>query len=366
MANFPKFPYLKSNLTDFLDFLLFFRQYLRHRLLHSFYRFEFIKTKLVEGLYRQRGKYVRPFLHTSMIGLVLVGLMLAPLVKGAFLEESPESTNSNYIIGSSSLNSAQTQISVKPRDSVVSYTILSGDTISSIAQKFGVSVETILWQNSLTEKSTIKPGDSLEIPPVTGLVHKVKRGETIHSIAETYSVDAQEIVNWPFNSFSDDETFALATGQLLVVPNGVKPEEKIEKPQPRYIARKTPDAGTIVPSGQFIWPAAGYISQYPVWYHMALDIANPASPDIMAADSGIVVSVQYLKYGYGHHVIVDHGNGYQTLYGHMSNIYVSQGQSIAKGAAIGQMGSTGRSSGIHLHFEVRQNGVTQNPQIYLK
>lgn len=361
---------VKLLLSDLAEFLSFFRQYLRKRLLKSFYRFELIKTKFVEKLYRQRGKYIRPFLHTSMIGLVLVGLMLAPLLKEAIFTEGEQGEKGiNYFLNTQAYqDSAQTQVSVKPRDSIVSYAVLSGDTFSSIAQKFGVSVNTILWENSLKEKDTIKPGDIIKIPPVTGMVHKVKRGETVHSIAKKYSTEAQNIVNWPFNSFSNDEIFALSTGQLLIVPDGVKPAEKPIPVQRTYVAYKqiTPDAGDIDATGSFSWPTQGYISQNPVWYHMAIDIANPAAPSITAADSGKVVATIYQKYAYGNHIIVDHGNGYQTLYAHLSQIYVNEGQTVGKGASLGKMGSTGRSTGIHLHFEVRKSGVLQNPLNYLK
>ena len=119
-------------------------------------------------------------------------------------------------------------------------------------------------------------------------------------------------------------------------------------------------------NGQFQWPTNGVITQYPVWYHMALDIANNAAPGIAAADSGTVSLVEYLRYGYGQHVIVDHGNGLQTLYGHMSEIYVKPGDRVARGQIIGRMGSTGRSTGTHLHLEVRKNGVIVNPLPFLK
>jgi len=356
--------------TDFLEYLLFFRAYLRRNLLRCFYRFETIKSKLVERLYRQRGKYIRPFLHTSMIGIVLVGLMLAPLLKEAIFTDQDQysGTNSYLLAVSANQNSVQTQYSVKPRDSVLSYSVLPGDTISTIAEKFSVSADTVLWQNNLEDDDTLKPGDILEIPPVTGIIHKVKRGETVYSIAEEFSAEAQAIVNWPFNTFANDETFALATGQLLVIPDGIKPAAKPVPVERSYVAYRqtTPDAGLVAPSGSFAWPAAGYISQYPVWYHMAIDIANPSAPDVTAADSGTVVSVVISNVGYGHHVIVDHGNGYQTLYGHMTNIYVAEGQTVAKGAAIGKMGSTGRSTGVHLHFEIRQGGVLQNPLSFLQ
>jgi len=227
-------------------------------------------------------------------------------------------------------------------------------------EKFGVSTDSIKWQNNLTS-DTIVIGAPLKIPPVTGIVHKVKQGETVYSIAKKYQTDAQKIVNFPFNDFIDLDTFALAVGQNVMVPDGVPPEEKpvLIAPPIQYFAGE----GT----GQFSWPTSGAITQYPVWYHMAVDIANRDAPNIIAADTGTVVLVEKQKYGYGWHVIVDHNNGYQTLYAHMQRINVDLGQKVTKGATvIGRMGSTGRSTGTHLHFEIRFKGRALNPLAILK
>ncbi len=170
------------------------------------------------------------------------------------------------------------------------------------------------------------------------------------------------MVDFPFNSFSNDETFELAIGQTVIVPDGVKPAENIT-PRVRQI---TPDAGTVVASGQFVWPTSGTITQRFVWYHKGIDIANRGVPGVLAVDSGRVVSSGWSPAGYGNHVMIDHGNGYRTLYAHLSKIYVVAGQTVNRGSSIGQMGSTGRSSGPHLHFEVIQNGAHVNPLNFLK
>lgn len=352
---------------ELLSYLRFLRKYFRNRLFEAFDKFENAKGFLVDGLVAKRGKYIRPFLHSSMSSLFLVGLMLAPLIKGVFAEEENFATNRMSVLGISAVEKATTtQISIKPRDSVVSYTVQGGDTLSSIAQKFGVSESTVRWQNDLKKDNPIlKPGDKLEIPPVTGVVHKVKRGETIYSIAKKYSVDAQGIVNWPFNTFTDDEDFDLAVGQLLIVPDGTPPKEEKKPVEKQYFAQKTPSAGAVSGSGQFVWPASGGITQYYRWYHPAIDIANNSAPSILASDAGTVTYAGCFNWGYGCHVIVDHGNGFSTLYAHMSQLFVSNGQTVAQGNAVGKMGSTGRSTGVHLHFEIRQNGVAQNPLNYL-
>jgi murein DD-endopeptidase MepM/ murein hydrolase activator NlpD len=202
-------------------------------------------------------------------------------------------------------------------------------------------------------------GQEIKIPPITGVVHKVREGETVYSIAKKYKTDAQKIVNFPFNDFTDLDTFALAVGQNLIVPDGV-----VSYAPPIAASFKPPiSAGG---SGQFQWPTSGIITQYPIWYHNALDIANHSAPAIVAAGDGVVSLVQYLKYGYGQHVMIDHGEGTSTLYGHMSEIFVRQGEKVSRGQVIGRMGSTGRSTGTHLHFEVRKGGVTVNPLPFLK
>ena len=118
----------------------------------------------------------------------------------------------------------------------------------------------------------------------------------------------------------------------------------------------------MVASGNFVWPTSGQLSQGFAWYHKGLDIANRATPDVLAADAGTVEVAGWVdNYGYGNRVVINHGNGFKTLYGHLSAIYVVPGQTVNRGARIGKMGSTGRSTGIHTHFEVIQNGVYLNP-----
>lgn len=328
----------------------------------SFIRFEEGKGVFVAALYRQRGKLSRRLIHSGMAGLAALGMMIAPVIAQEFPGRSVDPWQ---IPSSASVLSATTEdpdtatvVSDKVRDKIIEYTVNEGDTVSSIAEKFGVSEETILWQNDLASKNSIKGGQALEILPVTGISHKVQKGDTVYSIAKKYDTSPQGMVDFPYNTFANDETFELAVGQVIVVPEGIKPSEQATTPRIRRVA---PDAGTVVASGSFVWPAGGTISQNFVWYHPGIDIANRAAPNILAADSGTVIYAGCLNWGYGCHVIVDHGNGYKTLYGHLSRIYVTVGQGISRGVALGKMGSTGRSTGIHLHFEVIRNGVRINP-----
>lgn len=342
-----------------------FSLYGRKRLRIVWYQFEADKHVVVNFLVAKRGLYQRPFLHSSFFVLVGSGIVMAPMIANSYPSQAADAVD-NYTPPSAVLSSfndqeTATTVSEKPRDSVVTYKVQAGDTLAGLADKFGVSVDSIKWVNSTLKGENLSIGQELNIPPVTGVVHKVARGETIYSIAKKYQTDAQKILNWPFNDYADLDSFALTAGQTLVVPDGVMPEAKPVN-TPQLIAQ----VGTNPGDGQFIWPTQGVISQRPVSYHMAVDIANPELPAIMAADSGKVVLVEYGKYGYGHHVIIDHGNGYQSLYGHMSEIYVQPGQAVAKGSVIGKMGSTGHSSGSHLHFEIRKGGVLLNPLSFLK
>lgn len=355
-------------MEEILDFVNEFKQFLTElgiyitKKLHlSFLKFESGKGVFVSALYKQRGKLARQLMHTGMAGLAGVGMMIAPVIAQEFPGRSanPWDLDSGAQVLSATTTSSEfdTLVSEKVRDKVIEHTVSEGETVASIAKKFGVSEETIRWQNNLTG-DRIKIGQTLQILPVTGVAHKVQKGDTVYSIAKKYDSNAQAIVDFPFNTFSNDETFELAIGQLVVVPDGVR--EEVRQTAPR-IQRITPDAGSVVASGQFVWPTQGSISQSYAWYHPGLDIANRASPVVLAADAGTIIYTGCLAWGYGCHVIIDHGNGYKTLYAHLQKIYVSSGNRINKGQSLGQMGSTGRSTGTHLHFEVMKNGVKLNP-----
>ena len=338
-------------------------KFLYKNLLSSFFKMESVKKACAAILYRQRGKQAKRFTHVGMAGLVALGMMIAPLIAQEFpgraLDPWDIPSPSSVLSAATEDPYTQTLVSEKVRDRAIEYVVKEGDTVGSISEKFGVSIDTVLWQNGLTSKDKIKPGETLEVLPVSGISHKVKKGDTIYSIAKRYDVDAQPIVNFPFNTFTNDETFELAIGQIIIVPDGIMPNVKAVAPR---IKRITPDAGTVVASGQFVWPAGGKISQYFAWYHKAIDIANKTAPNIVAADAGTILVAGWPDgYGYGNRVVIDHGNGYRTLYGHLSTSYVVAGQTVSRGVAIGKMGSSGRSTGVHLHFEVIRNGVYLNP-----
>lgn len=355
-------------------FILFLRSgtsFLGRRVRYGVLKFENFKTWFATKLYQKRGRLARPFSHIGMGGLTIIGLAIAPVIANGYSnifggQFDADTYNRGVVLASYDTVETSTIISDKPRDKVVNYHVKAGDTVSQIAKKFGVSSDTIRWQNNLSSLDDIKPGQILEILPVTGILHKVKKGETVYSIAKKYESNPQAIVDFPFNSFTNDETFALAIGQDLIVPDGVMPQQKLWSPR-TYIAKKTPDAGAVTASGRFVWPTGGVITQRFSWYHKGLDIANRSAPGIVAADAGTVIVAGWPDHsGYGNRVMIDHHNGYVTLYAHMQKIYVQVGQNVNRGDLLGQMGSTGRSTGTHLHFEIRYHRVHQNPLNYLK
>ncbi len=373
--------------TGIAAFNRFFRKYWKVRAYALFSKFEFGKDIIVDLLYKRRGKYARPVLHTLMFITLFFGITFGPLlIQSQTAEATSEDTlpsgvllnSSGQEIAGSGLVTVQGEEVFKYRGGeIFEHEVASGETLQSIAKKYNLeNVTTITWLNGIDEKTAIKPGQKLKILPTDGVLHKVKKGDTICSIARTYSLiekgdscddpGIQPIVDYPFNTFTDDE-FGLQVGQYIVVPSGVMPAPVDSAPRPTVSRRLTPNAGTVSATGQFIWPASGKITQGFTSYHRAFDIANRSGGAILAADSGrVIVSGWKDNSGYGNRVMIDHGNGFVTLYAHMSSISVQEGQTVRRGDVVGQMGSTGRSTGVHLHFEVRQGGVNQNPGSWLK
>ncbi|MFA6518260.1 MAG: M23 family metallopeptidase [Candidatus Shapirobacteria bacterium] len=315
-----------------------------------------IKGTLTKLMYRQRGRFSQGFVNASLAGMVLLVLTFSGKLEEIISKSQSGNENQGgnyYLLATEGGMDVGTLVSNSQKGEVTEYRVEAGDTVSSIAQKFSVSIDTILWENNLKSADSIKEKQILRILPVTGLRYKVARGETIYSVAKKLQVDAQNIIDYPFNSFSNDETFALLAGQELIVPDGIKQKEIVVDTN-RYLARTVAPIPGVVGEGNFMWPTSGRISQKYYWYHPAVDIANASGPDIVAAQGGTVVTAGWNAGGYGNYVIIDHGNGFKTLYGHMvtGSLLVSAGQKVNQGQKIGRMGSTGRSTGTHLHFEV--------------
>ncbi len=260
---------------------------------------------------------------------------------------------------------ASMEASKKQRDKIIEYEVQSGDTISSIAQNFGISTETVLWANNLSKYSLIKPGQNLTILPTSGISHKVASGDNLNKIATKYKANKEKIIE--FNKIVDDSD--IQVGQTLIIPEGQPYYEPVKSTTSLASIKKIfkPSHVTVSSGKKMAWPTyARRISQYFNWRHRGLDIDGEFGDPIWAADDGVVSKVAYLKYGYGYHVIVDHGGGKSTLYAHFQKIYVQQGQHVARGDVLGEMGSTGYSSGSHLHFEVRFGYNKYNPLSYIR
>lgn len=328
---------------------------------------EFLKVLTSKLMYRQRGRFSQTFIGASMAILSFLTIVFSSQLEDLINSSNNQGEGSSYLIMAAENSGADTLVSGSPKGETTDYRVQDGDTVSSIAQKFGVSMDTIMWENNLKTVDAIKVGEILKILPVTGVRYTVKRGETIYSIAKAYQVDAQNIIDYPFNTFSNDETFALSAGQELIIPDGIKPQGVIIDTQQNSTKTVAAVAG-VKGEGNFMWPTSGVITQRFSWYHQAVDIANRSNPPIVAAQGGTVITAGWNAGGYGNFVVIDHGNGYKTLYAHMLNnsVLVKPGQVVRQGQQLGTMGSTGRSTGTHLHFEIKTPSGNVNPLTMLK
>lgn len=269
-----------------------------------------------------------------------------------------------------------TLIPNRPRYEVKEYTVEAGDSVFEIAQKFNVKPETLLWANYdlLNDNpDMISKGMQLKIPPVDGVYYQWQEGDTLQAIAARFEAKPDDILGFSGNDLdlTDPE---LEPGEWLMVPGGHREFRQWIIPViPRGragVSRSLYGAGTCeggydgaFGSGAFIWPAGNhYLSGNDYWSgHLGIDIAAGQGAPVYAADSGVVVFAGPALGGYGNMVMIDHGNGYQTLYAHLSSVSVSCGRSVGQGGTIGYAGSTGNSTGPHLHFEVRYMGGFTNP-----
>ncbi|MBN1248344.1 MAG: peptidoglycan DD-metalloendopeptidase family protein [Anaerolineae bacterium] len=253
-----------------------------------------------------------------------------------------------------------TAVPDRPRLEITTYTVGPGDTTEKIAESFDLQPTTLLWSNPELEKmpDLLRVGQELVILPIDGVYHTVAVSDTLESIAQAYKVDVEAIASCPFNAFAPNGTPLV--GSSLIVPGGSKPYETREVTT--YVG-PVPVAAQAL--GVFNWPASGVLTQG-YWYgHRAIDIGASVGAAIWASDSGFVAFAGWTDIGYGYLIVVDHQNGYQTYYAHLSDIFVREGEVVEGGQVIGAMGSTGNSTGPHLHFEIRYDSYPTNPLIYL-
>jgi murein DD-endopeptidase MepM/ murein hydrolase activator NlpD len=291
----------------------------------------------------------------------------------AALPQFSPNPDSSAIVRSVNLH---TIIPTRPREEVVEYRIDKGDSVFSIARKFNIKPETILWANYDTlndNPDMIAPGMTLRIPATDGVYYKWKDGDSIDMVAKTLKVQPLDILSWSANRL-DLVNPQVKPGQFVMVPGGVREFRQWVIPTiPRGKAGvlknvlgpgacDSPEGG-IGGTGSFVWPANNHtLSGNDYWSgHLGIDVAAGLGAHILAADSGVVVYAGWANGGYGNTIVIDHGNGYQTLYSHLNSVGVSCGVGVLKGGPIATAGSTGNSTGPHLHFEVRYLGGFINP-----
>lgn len=262
---------------------------------------------------------------------------------------------------------------------IIEYAVEEGDVLSSIARRFGVSMDTIIWENGITNPHQLKPGTVLAILPVSGITHEVKAGDSLAKIAKKYKVEEEILCKQ--NQF--DEEIKLIAGTKVIIPGGKK---TVYAGNGTYLASRSPgtyasyrppvaiDGAIIIANGaknkDGEWMVKPTVGEYTTYFggrrgHWAVDIADKGKPAVNAAADGTVVKSQCgWNGGYGCVVVIDHGDNYQTLYAHLAEVAVAAGDPVTQGNRIGTMGNTGRvwgKTGIHLHFEVIANGVKKNP-----
>jgi murein DD-endopeptidase MepM/ murein hydrolase activator NlpD len=249
-------------------------------------------------------------------------------------------------------------IDISETDTISSYVVQSGDTLSEIADQFGVSTNTIRWANNITKNQNIRVGQTLIILPVSGVRHVVQKGDTLATIAKKYKADTEEIAT--YNNLDSGEK--ITVGSTVIVPNGevsVVETKTVTSVTTKYtdtVAKITKNnESKTSSSGYFIRPMKGIKTQGFHGPYNAVDIGAPVGTPIVAAADGVVLTAKPLGYngGYGGLTIIQHSNGSQSLYAHQSSISVAAGEKVSQGQQIGKSGNTGRSTGPHLHLEFR-------------
>lgn len=280
----------------------------------------------------------------------------------------------------------ETTIPTRPRVDVITYTVQKGDTLFVIADNFGLKPETILWGNfDVLEDNPhlLKPDQVLNILPVNGTYYQWNDGDTLKNVADFFKVEPQIVLDYPGNRFdlglASVDQIDIEPGTWLIIPGG---KRAIKDWGPPAISRTNPAAasyygpghcGSIysgaIGNGSFIWPTtsrliSGY--SYNPGVHPAIDIAGAEGNAVYATDGGVVVYAGWSNYGYGYLIVIDHGNGWQSAYAHLSALSVGCGQSVFQGGSIGAVGNTGNSYGSHLHFELVYGGAKLNPFDFLQ
>jgi len=307
----------------------------------------------------------------------------AELIPTAVPDEAPVKVALPALGGPEAFTSIERDIQLKtiapadkPRYKPVEYRVSRGDSIFAISESYKLKPETILWANYdvlQDDPHSLKPGQVLKIPPTDGIYYQWKENDTLESVANEFSAKVDDILSFPGNDI-DLSNPKVESGSWVMVPGGER--EFVQWLVPTVASGSSGTSGTsqsacpggAVGSGAFTWPADNhFLSGNDYWSgHLGIDIAAGEGAPIYAADSGVVTMAQGgYNYGYGNVIQIDHGNGYSTIYAHLSVIGVGACQSVFAGQWIGASGNTGNSQGAHLHFEVRQGGGFINPWFVL-
>lgn len=307
------------------------------------------------------------------------GLGSADVVAASASPQTPPVEEQGQTADTRAAAVAAVEAAPEPEPAYLTYIVQQGDTAASIAARHGLQLESLLWNNPelRTDPNFLYVGEELTIPSRDGILYTVQLGDTLLDIADVYQADVESIVGLSGNQLGDADS--VLDGAVLLLPGAVPPPPPppAVTPEP-FFAAAAPDEGYggdsaaaagAVYSG-FMWPVGGSLNDYfgaprgGGTYHSGLDIGADSGTLIAAAAGGQVVLASS-GYGYGNYVIVRHDNGYETLYAHLTEIYVAQGQWVAQGEAVGTVGSTGWATGPHLHFEVRVGGASVDPLSYL-
>jgi LysM repeat protein len=279
-------------------------------------------------------------------------------------------------LGINRRTAVHTNIPTRERTDVIEYTVTTGDSVFGIAQSFNLQPESVLWANydQLNDSpDMLDPGMKLNVPPIDGVYYQWQDGDTLESVAAKFEAKIDDILAWDGNHF-DLTNPQVEVGTWIMIPGGHREFKQWLVPT---IARSNSGVSKSVlgpgacegnydgayGSGAFAWPTASHtLSGNDYWSgHLGIDIAGNLGDGVFASDAGVIVFAGWSNGGYGYMVMIDHGNGYQTLYAHLSAVNATCGQSVYTGTYVGAVGSTGNSTGPHLHFEVRYLGGFINP-----